>query len=74
MPIEYPDKPISYDADWDLPPDPYYPGLSHNSSNDVDDHTSPTVYSVHMELQVSCLNCDMGFPSNNKLHIHLQNK
>ena len=74
MPIEYPDKPISYDVDWDLPPNAYYPGLSYNGSNNIDDHISLTVYSAHMEPQVSCLNYNVGFSSNNKLYTHLWNK
>lgn len=72
--MEYLDEPIFYNTDWDLPPDPYYPGPSHNSSDNIDDHTSPAVYSVHMELQVFCLNYNIDFPSNNKLHIYLYNK
>ena len=74
MPMEYPDKPISYNVDWDLPSDAYYPGLLYNGGDDMDNHTSPIVYSVHVEPQVSCLNYNVGFSSNNKLYTHLWNK
>ena len=76
MPIEYTNDSVSYDADWELPPDPYYGAPVHNNvdgGGDTDDGSGPSVYAAHVEPHVSCLNCDVAFPSNNKLYAHLRN-
>lgn len=61
------DDPVSYDTDWNTP----LPDLAFSSNlyDGPNDDSEPVSYTA--EPQVSCMNCDTTFPSNNKLHTHL---